>query len=210
MRNRFPSAPPYTRAVEIWILAALLGLGLAAATGLRTFLPLLMLSAAVHFGWFGIVLNESMQWIGSSAALIALAIATVVEVVADLVPLVDNAMSAIGTVTRPVAGAVAAWAAFANLDPAMAAIAGIVIGAPTALAVSTAQTGTRAVSTATTAGLGNPVMSVIDSVTSFVTSLISMVLPLLVIPLLALLTWFGYRGYRRFRRLRGAFTRPAA
>ncbi len=54
--------------MEIWILAALLGLGLAAATGLRTFLPLLMLSAAVHFGWFGIVLNESMQWIGSSAA----------------------------------------------------------------------------------------------------------------------------------------------
>ena len=108
-------------------------------------------------------------------------------------------------VSGNVAGAVAAWAAFANLDPAMAAIAGIVIGAPTALAVSTAQTGTRAVSTATTAGLGNPVLSVIDSVTSFVTSLISMILPLLVIPLLALLGWFGYRGYRRVRvRLRVA------
>ncbi|WP_068161429.1 DUF4126 domain-containing protein [Rhodococcus phenolicus] len=195
--------------MEIWILAALLGLGLAAATGLRTFLPLLMLGAAVHFELFGIVLNESMQWIGSPAALVALAIATAVEVLADLVPLVDNAMSLIGTVTRPVAGAVAAWAAFANLDPAMAAVAGIVIGAPTALAVSTAQTGTRAVSTATTAGLGNPIMSVIDSVTSFVTSLISMVLPLLVLPLLALLGWFGFRGYRRFRRPRGAVTEPA-
>lgn len=195
--------------MEIWILAALLGLGLAAATGLRTFLPLLMLGAAVHFELFGIVLNESMQWIGSPAALVALAIATAVEVLADLVPLVDNAMSLIGTVTRPVAGAVAAWAAFANLDPAMAAVAGIVIGAPTALAVSTAQTGTRAVSTATTAGLGNPIMSVIDSVTSFVTSLISMVLPLLVLPLLALLGWFGFRGYRRFRRPRGAVTEAA-
>ncbi len=49
----------------------LLGLGLAAATGLRTFLPLLLLSAAVHFELFGVVLNESMQWLGSTSALVA-------------------------------------------------------------------------------------------------------------------------------------------
>lgn len=195
--------------MDMWILAALLGLGLAAATGLRTFLPLLMLSAAVHFELFGIVLNESMQWVGSTGALVTLGIATVVELVADMVPLVDNALSVAGTVTRPVAGAMAAWAAFANLDPAMAALAGIVIGAPTALAVSTAQTGTRAASTATTAGLGNPVLSLIESITSFVTSLIAMVLPLLVVPLLALFGWLGFRGYRRVRRSRGTLRRQA-
>lgn len=195
--------------MDMWILAALLGLGLAAATGLRTFLPLLMLSAAVHFELFGIVLNESMQWVGSTGALVTLGIATVVELVADMVPLVDNALSVAGTVTRPVAGAMAAWAAFANLDPAMAALAGIVIGAPAALAVSTAQTGTRAASTATTAGLGNPVLSLIESITSFVTSLIAMVLPLLVVPLLALFGWLGFRGYRRVRRSRGTLRRQA-
>lgn len=195
--------------MDMWILAALLGLGLAAATGLRTFLPLLMLSAAVHFELFGIVLNESMQWVGSTGALVTLGIATVVELVADMVPLVDNALSVAGTVARPVAGAMAAWAAFANLDPAMAALAGIVIGAPTALAVSTAQTGTRAASTATTAGLGNPVLSLIESITSFVTSLIAMVLPLLVVPLLALFGWLGFRGYRRVRRSRGTLRRQA-
>lgn len=71
--------------------------------------------------------------------------------------------------------------------------------------MSTAQTGTRAVSTASTDGFGNPVLSVIDSVTSFVTSLIAMILPLPVIPLLAPLGWFGYRGYRRVgARGRGA------
>jgi len=32
--------------MESWILPALLGLGLAASTGLKTFLPLLMLAAA--------------------------------------------------------------------------------------------------------------------------------------------------------------------
>ena len=79
--------------MDTWLLAALLGLGLAAATGLRTFLPLLMLGTAVHFGLFGIALNESMQWVGSTGALVALAIATVVEIGADLVPLVDNVLS---------------------------------------------------------------------------------------------------------------------
>lgn len=192
--------------MDTWLLAVLLGLGLAAATGLRTFLPLLMLSAAVHFELFGIVVGDSMQWVGSTAALTALAIATVTEVLADLIPLVDNALSLAGTVTRPIAGALVAWAAFSNLDPTWAAIAGIVVGAPTALAVSTAQTGTRAVSTATTAGVGNPVLSVIDSTVSFVTSLIALVLPLLVIPLLILFGWLGFKGYGRMRRARRART----
>ncbi len=192
--------------MDTWLLAVLLGLGLAAATGLRTFLPLLMLSAAVHFELFGIVVGDSMQWVGSTAALTALAIATVAEVLADLIPLVDNALFLAGTVTRPIAGALVAWAAFSNLDPTWAAIAGIVVGAPTALAVSTAQTGTRAVSTATTAGVGNPVLSVIDSTVSFVTSLIALVLPLLVIPLLILFGWLGFKGYGRMRRARRART----
>ncbi|TCN52652.1 uncharacterized protein DUF4126 [Rhodococcus sp. SMB37] len=190
--------------MDTWLLAVLLGLGLAAATGLRTFLPLLMLSAAVHFELFGIVVGESMQWVGSTAALIALAIATAAEVLADLIPLVDNALSLVGTVARPIAGALVAWAAFSELDPTWAAIAGIVVGAPTALAVSTAQTGTRAVSTATTAGVGNPVLSVIDSTASFVTSLIALVVPLLVIPLLILFGWLGFKGYARMRRARRA------
>ena len=188
--------------METWVLPGLLGLGLAAASGLRTFLPLLMLSAAVHFEVLGITLNESMRWLGSTGALVALSIATVVELTADLIPFVDNALSVIGNVTGPIAGVVATWAAFADVDPSTAAIAGIVIGAPTALAFSTAQTGTRAVSTASTGGLANPVVSVIEDVVSFVTSLIALLLPLLVIPLLAFLLWFAWRGAQRVRRLR--------
>ena len=65
--------------MDTWVLPAMLGLGLAAASGMRTFLPLLMLSAAVHFELFGITVGESMRWIGSTGALVALAIAAVVE-----------------------------------------------------------------------------------------------------------------------------------
>ncbi len=168
--------------MDTWVLPAMLGLGLAAASGMRTFLPLLMLSAAVHFELFGITVGESMRWIGSTGALVALAIAAVVELGADLIPFVDNALSVIGNVTGPIAGVIAAWAAFSHLDPAMAALAGIIVGAPTALTFSAAQTGTRAVSTATTGGLANPVVSVIEDVLTFFTSLIAMILPLLIIP----------------------------
>ena len=45
---------------QTWLLPALLGLGLASATGLRTFLPLLMLALAVKFGLFGLELNLSL------------------------------------------------------------------------------------------------------------------------------------------------------
>jgi hypothetical protein len=47
--------------MDTWVLPAMLGLGLAAASGMRTFLPLLMLSAAVHFELFGITVGESMS-----------------------------------------------------------------------------------------------------------------------------------------------------
>lgn len=188
--------------MDTWVLPAMLGLGLAAASGMRTFLPLLMMSAAVHFELFGITLGESMQWVGSTAALVTLAIAALIELTADLIPFVDNALSVIGNVTGPIAGAIAAWAAFSHLDPAVAAIAGIIVGAPTALTFSAAQTGTRAASTAATGGLANPIISIVEDVLTFVTSLIAMVLPILIIPLLALLLWFAWKGWRRIQRLR--------
>ena len=186
--------------METWVLPALLGLGLAAASGFRTFLPLLMLSGAAHFSLFGIDLNSSFDWVGSTGAVVALTIATVVELLADLVPLIDNVLSVAGNVTRPIAAVIAAGAVFVHLDPATAAIAGIIIGAPTALAVSGAQTSFRGASTVGTAGLANPIISVIEDVVAFVVSLIALILPLLVPVLLGLLAWGIWRGFRRFRR----------
>ena len=185
--------------METWVLPAFLGLGLAAATGFRTFLPLLMLSVAAHFSLFGIDLNHSFGWVGSTGALVALALATVVELLADLIPVVDNALSLAGNVTRPIAAVLAAGAVFHSLDPSTAAIAGLIIGAPTALAFSTAQTGTRAASTVTTAGLGNPIISVLEDIVSFFTSLISIIVPIVVPILLAVLGYFLWKGWRRFR-----------
>jgi hypothetical protein len=171
--------------LQIWVLPALLGLGLASATGLRTFLPLLMLALAARFELFGVQLIAPMDWLVSGPAIAALATATVAEFAGDKVPAIDHALNAIGYVTRPVAGAVAAGSVFWGVDPAAAALAGIIVGAPAALAFNAAQTGVRVGSTATTGGLGNPVVSLVEDVLAFGTVVVAFLAPV-VIPIVLL------------------------
>ena len=166
--------------LQTWILPALLGLGLASATGLRTFLPLLMLALAAKFELFGVRLIDQMDWLVSWPAIAALGTAAVAEFAGDKVPAVDHALNAIGYVTRPVAGAVAAGSVFWAVDPTTAAIAGVIVGAPAALAFNAAQTGVRVGSTATTAGLGNPVVSLIEDVLAVLTVIVAFLAPILI------------------------------
>jgi hypothetical protein len=184
----------------VWVVPALLGLGLAASTGLRTFLPLLMLALAARFGWFGIELNEQMQWLHSDAAVAALGVAAAVEFTADKVPVVDNALSGVGLLVRPLAAALAAGSLFVGVDPLLAAVAGIIVGAPTALAFNAAQGGLRLASTAATGGLGNPVLSLFEDVLAFFTALFALLAPVLVpvfLVILALIVGRVARGARR-------------
>jgi hypothetical protein len=191
-------------ALETWVLPAFLGLGLAAATGLRTFLPLLMLAGCVRLGLFGISVNPQVAWLGSTPMLVGLAVATVAELAADKIPIVDHGLSAVGTVTRPLAGALAAGAVFAHADPAVAAIAGLIIGVPTALAFHGVQSGARVASTATTAGLGNPVLSVVEDVGSALLAAVAIVAPVIAVVAVVTLLAFGLWGFGRLRRRRPA------
>lgn len=185
--------------LQTWVLPALLGLGLASATGLRTFLPLLALAVAAKFGLFGVRLNEEMSWLLSWPAIGALATATLAEFAGDKIPAVDHALNAIGYVTRPVAGAVAAGSVFWALDPTAAAVAGVIVGAPAALAFNAAQTGARVGSTAATGGLGNPLVSLIEDVLAALTVAVAFLAPVLVPVLLVVLAIVAFRLVRRLR-----------
>ena len=193
--------------MQVWILPALLGLGLASATGLRTFLPLLMLALAARFEVFGVQLIEQMDWLVSWPAIAALAVATTAEFLGDKVPAIDHGLNAVGYVTRPVAGAVAAGSVFWAVDPAMAAVAGLIVGAPAALAFNAAQTGVRVGSTATTGGLGNPVVSLIEDVLAFFTVIVAFLAPIVIPVALIVLAVIVFRLARRLRERREA--RPA-
>ena len=190
--------------LQTWVLPALLGLGLASATGLRTFLPLLMLALAARFEMFGVRLIDQMDWLVSWPAIAALATATVAEFAGDKVPAIDHGLNAIGYVTRPVAGAIAAGSVFWNVDPSAAAIAGLIVGAPAALAFNAAQTGVRVGSTATTGGLGNPLVSLVEDVLAFLTVIIAFLAPILIPIVVIALIVVIYRLARRVRAWREA------
>lgn len=189
---------------QIWILPALLGLGLASATGLRTFLPLLMLALAARFGLFGIELNDRMAWLADGPAVAALAVAAIVEFTGDKIPVVDHGLNVLGAFTRPVAGAVAAGSVFAGLDPTTAAVAGVIVGAPTAFAFNAAQGGARLTSTAATGGVGNPVLSLIEDILAFGTVVLALLAPVLVPILLIGLAVLVFRLASRLRARRDA------
>ncbi len=141
------------------LTAMLAGIALASACGLRAFLPLLGLSLASRAGL--VHLAPSAGWISGDVALWALAIATVLELVGDKVPVVDHALDVLGTFVRPAAAAVAAWATFGAVDPTLAAIASIVLGAG-ALGLHLLKAKTRIGSTVLTLGHLNPLLSLAE------------------------------------------------
>ena len=182
------------------LLAILLGVGLAASAGLNAFVPLLLLSAAAHFHIAGIVLNAKFAWLGSDVALLVLLVATLLELIADKIPAADHALHSIGMVIRPLAGILAAASVLTNVDPVTAGVAAIIIGAPTSLAFHAAKTSARLVSSATTLGCANPLLSVVEDFLSFSFAIISLLVPLLVpLMLLAAIVLFValYRAARR-------------
>ncbi len=189
-----------------WLPAVLLGLGLAASSGLRAFLPLLMLAMAAHWNVFGIGVSGSFQWLGSPLALAALSVATIIEVAGDKIPVVDHALDTLGIVIRPLAGALAAAAALNTGDPATAALLGLVIGAPIALGVHGAKAGARGVSSATTLGVANPVISIFEDIAAFLVALLALLAPLLVPLMLICLGIVGWKAARLAKRIKARKT----
>lgn len=191
------------------IPSVLLGLGLAASSGLNTFLPLLLLAGAAHFGFFDAqhLLNGNFAWVSGDTALITLGIATAIEIIGDKIPVVDHALDVIGTVARPLVGAFAAASVFSGSDPGTAAIAGLIIGAPIAFGFHAAKAGTRATSSVTTAGLGNPVLSTIEDVAAIGMTFAAMACPWLV-PLVLLLVALALIAI--YRKVRRRFPKKAA
>ena len=180
----------------------LLGLGLSASTGLNTFLPLLLLSAAARFHIAGIELGHRFDWLSSDVAIIVLIVASIVEIIGDKVPAVDHFLDAVGTFIRPLAATVATASVLtgADVNPTVAAVVGLMIGAPTSFGFHTLKAGTRVASSAATFGCANPVLSLIEDVISVSLSLVAIFIPLAVPIALGLLVWLLWLVAKRIRR----------
>lgn len=168
------------------IISFFLGIGLAASAGFRVFVPLFALSLAAHFGLNILSLNEGWQWIGSWPAIITLGVATIVEVLAYYIPVVDNLLDSIAVPVATIAGTLLMGATLADMSEVATWALAIIAGGGVAATVSGTTAATRAVSTGTTAGTGNFLVNTgetfiasILSITSFIWAPLAFILVIL-------------------------------
>ena len=134
-------------------LSIVLGVGLAAATGFRVFLPMLIVSAAAYTGH--LPMDDSFAWLGTPAALTMLGAAAIAEIVAYYIPGVDNLLDTLATPAAFVAGTVVSAAVMTDLPPMVKWTAAIIAGGGVAGLTQGVTAMLRAKSTVFTGGLGN-------------------------------------------------------
>lgn len=179
------------------IISIFLGIGLAASVGFRVFLPLFALSLAAYFDIWE--LNDSWQWIGSLAAVVALGVATVIEIFAYFIPWVDNLLDSVAVPLAAIAGTAVMVSTVANLDPVVTWSLAIIAGGGTATAIKGAGAAGRMASTATTGGLANPIVSAVETGTAVVVSAASIFAPFLAAVLVCIILFIIFKIYRKLR-----------
>lgn len=183
-------------------LSIVLGIALAAATGFRVFLPMLIVSGAAYSGH--LTLDSSFSWLGTLPAVVMLSVAAVAEVLAYYVPVLDNALDTIATPAAFVAGTIASAAVMIHLPPMVQWTAAVIAGGGIA-GLTHGVTGLiRAHSTLLTFGLGNPVLATAELLGALVLSFLALAAPVIAIALVVLFLWQGLRLLRRIRRARAA------
>ena len=187
------------------ISAALFGLLLAACAGLRAFLP--VLAAGLGARLMDLPLPPQLEWLTRTEALLVFAVATLLEILGDKVPVVDHLLDSVQTLSKPALAVLAATPFVYQLAPEHALAIAIALGAPVALGVHATKATVRAGTTATTAGLGNPVVSVIEDVVATAAIVIGFLAPVLGLLLIGVLCLVLVRFALRVRR---ALRRPPA
>ena len=186
-------------AASLGVLLA--ALGLSSTAGLRAYLPLLAVGIA---GDANVVpLQSSFTGLGSPALLLLLAVLAFGEFVADKVPILDHLSDFVHTAIRPAAGALIMVGTHNSLSDANMGLAALV-GAGLALLIHGAKATARPAISASTAGIGNPVVSTVEDIIVIFLLILLLTLPILGLAALALLTAFLLRIAQRLtRRLRG-------
>ncbi len=185
-----------------YFLSAFIGIGLAAATGFRVFLPMFAVSLASYFHW--IPMNASFEWLAGLPALITTGIATIVEILAYYIPFVDHLLDTISIPMATIAGSVLFASQFAELGTFPQWALGLIAGGGTAATISSGFAGLRAASTATTGGLGNSVVGTAETAGAGIMAFLAMAAPVIAVVCAFILiigvVFFGRTLWRRFKK----------
>jgi hypothetical protein len=178
--------------------------GLSTSAGLNAYIPLLVVAVlgrlSILGDWDILRLREPWDTLTSWWIIGLLAVLLVIEITVDKIPAADTVNDVIHTVIRPAAGAVL-FAANANVITDVHPVLALACGLFLAGGVHAVKATARPVVTATTAGVGNAVVSTVEDVLATIVSILSVLIPILaaVILLLAVgtLAWLWWRRRKR-------------
>jgi hypothetical protein len=180
--------------------AILTGIGLAAPAGLNAYIPLLVLALADR-ATTHVTLTAPYDALSSNVGIAILVLLLTIEVAVDKIPGLDHANDIIQSIVRPAAGAIVAVASTTGVvavSPAIMVLLGVVLAG----SVNAVKVTTRPAVTLGTAGLFNPVVSILEDIIATVASVVAIVMPFLVLVILALAAVSSILLVRRFRRPR--------
>ena len=179
-------------------LSVVLGIALAAATGFRVFLPMLIMSGAAYTGHLS--LDNNFAWLGTPSALTMLSVAALAEVLAYYVPVVDNLLDSLATPAAFVAGTVVSAAVMTDVPPMVKWTAAVIAGGGIASLTQGVTGMLRAHSTVLTGGLGNSVIATLELGGALLMSFLALAAPAAAIALVILFLWLAIRLLRQLFR----------
>src|SRR5512136_2735717 len=173
------------------LLGIAVGIGLSAACGFRVFVPLLVMNLASLSGQLH--LAPGFAWIGSYSATVAFATATIVEVFGYYIPWLDHALDIAATPAAVIAGTLATASLVTDMSPFLKWALSLIAGGGIAGLMQGTTVTLRAISLASTAGLGNPLVSTLELVGSIIIALLAILVPIFCLALIGFLCIFVIR-----------------
>ncbi len=165
--------------ISTYVISLALGISLAACCGFRIFIPLLIASIAAKFHWLNV--SSGFEWLGTAPTIICFLLASVLEIAAYYIPVVDNFLDALNTPSSVVAGTVIAASVFIDFDPMLKWTLALIAGGGTAGIIQVGTGLFRLGSTKFTAGFGNSFVATAENIFSVLGTLTSLFIPLLML-----------------------------
>lgn len=158
---------------------AVTGIALSSAVGFRIFLPFLIAAIATKLGIVSVA--QDFVWLSSWPALAVLSAAALSETLAYYIPVLDHALDVIGAPAAVIAGTLLTASMVVGMDEWLRWSLALIAGGGVAGALHTTMASIRGASTATTAGLANPIVATGEALGATATAVTALVLPLVVV-----------------------------
>lgn len=175
-----------------YFISVAVGIGLAAASGFRVFLPLFIVSLASYFNFIPISDTFGLP------SPITLGIATVVEIFAYYIPIIDNFLDTLSIPMASLAGTLLFASQFIEVNSFLMWALALIAGGGIAATISSVFSGARAMSTTTTGGIGNFVVATTENAGAGLMSILFPILAIIIVFLiLGIIIFYGKKLFRK-------------